>query len=153
MTMRMIRRVLTPLRYPSGHPGYRMHMSHHDIDTVLGWRGCTVRDAEGEKIGTFEDVLLDRRTDLPAYARVRTGLFGRRQTIIPLEGAEEVDGDLRIPYAKDHVNAGPNIEPDVAPTAEEEAQLHAHYASPGGGGGAGEADPGDEPPAAGQGHA
>jgi uncharacterized protein YrrD len=125
-------------------------MSHHDIDTVLGWRGNTVRDAEGEKIGTFEDVVLDRRTDLPAYARVRTGLFGRRHTIIPLEGVEEVEGDLRVPYAKDHVNEGPNIEPDVAPTEEEEAALHSHYGGGAGGTGGGAAD---APPTAGQGHA
>jgi PRC-barrel domain len=109
-----------------------MHMPQHDIDTVLGWRGRTVRDAEGQKIGTFEDVLLDRRTDLPAWARVRTGLFGRRQSIVPLEGAEEVDDDVRVPYAKDHVTDGPNLEPDVAPTAEEEASLHSHYGSAGG---------------------
>jgi hypothetical protein len=127
-------------------------MAHHDIDTVLGWRGSTVRDAEGEKIGTFEDVLLDRRTDLPAYARVRTGLFGHRQTIIPLEGAEEVDGDLRVPYAKDHVNEGPNLEPDVAPTADEEAALESHYGGTGGAAG-GPEHGGGAPPTAGQGHA
>jgi hypothetical protein len=105
-------------------------MPDHDIDKVLGWRGSTVRDAEGEKIGTFEDVLLDRRTDRPAWARVRTGLFGRRQTIVPLAGAEEVDGDIRVPYAKAHVTEGPSLDPDVAPTAEEEAALDAHYGAP-----------------------
>ena len=54
-----------------------------DIDTVLGWRGRTVRDVNGEKIGTFGDVYLDR-DDAPAWAGVQTGLFGRHESFVPL---------------------------------------------------------------------
>ena len=31
-----------------------------DIDTVLGWRGKSVRDASGEKLGTIGALYLDR---------------------------------------------------------------------------------------------
>jgi hypothetical protein len=102
-------------------------MTGYDIDTVLGWRGRTVVDPGGEKIGTFGDVYLDRETDRPAWGGVRTGLFGTRESYVPLEGVEEVEGDLRVPYAPDLVKNAPRIDPDVALDPDEEAKLYAHY--------------------------
>ena len=99
-----------------------------DIDTVLGWRGRTVRDRDGEKIGTLGDVYLDGETDRPAYAGVLTGLFKRSESIVPLSGIrEEDDGDLRVPYEQDLVKTAPNIDPDAALTPDEEETLFAHY--------------------------
>ncbi len=37
-------------------------------------------DADGEKIGTIEDILLDRQTGEPAWAAVKTGLFGLKHS-------------------------------------------------------------------------
>jgi len=98
-----------------------------DIDTVLGWRGRTVRDRDGEKIGTLGDVYLDGDTDRPAYAGVLTGLFRRNESIVPLRGIREEDGDLVVPYERDLVTAAPSLEPDAALTAEQEETLFAHY--------------------------
>jgi hypothetical protein len=102
-----------------------------DIDTVLGWRGKTVRDREGEKVGTLGDLYLDRETDRPAYAGVRTGLFRQRESVVPLSGAEEVDGDVRLPYTAAQIRDAPNVDPEVALDADEEARLDGHYASGG----------------------
>jgi hypothetical protein len=102
-------------------------MAEPDVDTVLDWRGRTVRDADGEKIGTFGDVLLDRDTDLPAWAGVRTGLFGRNESYVPLEGAVEVDGDVRVPYSAAQVRDAPNVDPDITLTPDDEARMYAHY--------------------------
>ena len=113
--------------YPERPGGYPKVMSHLHIDTALSWRGRTVRDPDGEKVGTFGDVFLDRETDLPAWGGVRTGLFGHRESYVPLERVEEHDGDLVIPFRKDVVRDAPNIDPDVALTAEEEERLYRHY--------------------------
>lgn len=40
-------------------------------------------------------MLLDRETDLPAWIGVRTGLLGRNESYVPLEGATEDGGDVR----------------------------------------------------------
>ena len=114
-------------RYPLARAGTATGMRNLDIDTVLGWRGRTVRDADGEKIGSFGDVFLDHETDRPAWGGVRTGLFGNRESFVPLERVEEVDDDLRVPFAKDVVKDAPRVEPDVALTPEEEAALWRHY--------------------------
>lgn len=103
-------------------------MAHLDIDTVLGWRGREVRDPGGEKIGKLGDVFLDRETDRPAWAGVRTGLFGHHESYIPLERIEQdADGDLVVPFDKETVKDAPRIDPEVALTAEEEHALYVHY--------------------------
>src|SRR4051794_33117754 len=98
-----------------------------DIDTALGWRGKTVRDRDGEKVGTLGDIYLEGETDRPAYAGVLTGLFKRNESIVPLADAREVDGDLVIPYDAGQIRDAPNVDPDVALTDEEEARLRSHY--------------------------
>jgi hypothetical protein len=101
-----------------------------DLDTVLGWRGKTVLDRDGEKVGTLGDLYLDRETDRPAYAGVKTGLFKTRESIVPLAGARDVDGDVRLPFSADHIKGAPNVDPDVALTDEEEEAVHSHYGEP-----------------------
>jgi PRC-barrel domain/Domain of unknown function (DUF2382) len=98
-----------------------------DLDKVLAWRGKTVRDREGEKLGTLGALYLDADTDRPAYAGVHTGLFRRHESVVPLDGAEEVDGDVRVPYDAATVREAPNVDPDVALDDEEQARLHEHY--------------------------
>ncbi len=103
-------------------------MSPLDIDTALTWRGRAVVDRDGEQIGTLDDILLDGRTDLPAWGGVRTGLFGRKESYIPLDVVEEAEGDtLRVPFEKGEVTAAPAVDPEIAMTREEEDALFSHY--------------------------
>src|SRR3954469_14241977 len=101
-----------------------------DIDTVLGWRGKTVRDRDGEKVGTLGAIYLEGDTDRPAYAGVMTGLFRRNESIVPLADAREVDGDVVLPYVGEQIRDAPNVDPDVALSDEEEDRLRAHYGEP-----------------------
>jgi PRC-barrel domain protein/uncharacterized protein DUF2382 len=102
-----------------------------DIDTALSWRGRSVRDRDGEKVGTFGDLYLEGETDRPAYAGVKTGLFRSKESIVPLEGAYEGDdGDVHVPYAIEAIKDAPNVDPDVAMTDEEESRLREHYGEP-----------------------
>jgi len=101
-------------------------VTSHDLDTVLGWRGATVIDRDGEKVGTLKELYLDQ-DDRPAWAAVETGLFGMRQSFVPLEGATTMDNQVRVPFAKDHVKDAPNIDPETQLTEDEEDRLHDHY--------------------------
>jgi Domain of unknown function (DUF2382)/PRC-barrel domain len=97
-----------------------------DIETALDWRGRTVVDRDGDKIGTFDELYLDE-DDRPEWAAVTTGLFGRRQTFVPLSEAQ-ADGDvLRVPFAKDVVKEAPSVDPDEQLSPEEEDALYRHY--------------------------
>lgn len=102
-------------------------MVHHSLEEILAWRGRTVHDRTGEKLGKLGDLYLDGRTDTPAYAGVRTGLLGHRESIVPLAGAEEREGDLFLPVDAERVRSAPSLDPDAALDPEEEHALEAHY--------------------------
>jgi stress response protein YsnF len=102
-----------------------------DIETALDWRGRKVVDRDGDKIGTFDELYLDE-SDRPAWAAVTTGLFGMRQTFVPLSEAR-ADGDvLQVPFDKEMVKDAPNVDPDTQLDPEEEALLYRHYGLRGG---------------------
>ena len=101
----------------------------HDIDTVLGWRGATVLDRDGEKIGSLKELYLDS-DDRPAWGAVHTGLFGLRETFVPLAEARPGEGGIELPYTKDQVKDAPSIDPDAQLSDEEEARLYRHYELP-----------------------
>jgi hypothetical protein len=102
-------------------------MAQPDIDTVLGWRGRTIVDRDGEKIGKFDEIYLDAATDRPEWAQVKMGLLGRERALVPLAGAEEAGDDLRVPIEKAAVEAGPDIDPEAELSQEQEAELYRHY--------------------------
>jgi stress response protein YsnF len=97
-----------------------------DIDTALDWRGKTVIDRDGEKIGTFAELYLDE-SDRPAWAAVTTGLFGLRQSFVPLAEARPDGASLRVPFAKEEVKDAPNIDPAEQLSEQEEERLYRHY--------------------------
>jgi hypothetical protein len=101
----------------------------HDIDTVLGWRGETVLDRDGEKVGSLKELYLDQE-DRPAWGAVHTGLFGLRETFVPLSDARPVDGGIQVPFTKDHVKDAPGVDPDAQLSDDEEARLYRHYELP-----------------------
>jgi sporulation protein YlmC with PRC-barrel domain len=98
-----------------------------DIDTALDWRGRTVVDQSGEKIGKFEDLYLDEETARPEWAAVNTGLLGLRKALVPLSEAKLAGDDVKVPFDADHVKAAPNVDADDQLSQREEAQLYEHY--------------------------
>ncbi|MEA2380464.1 MAG: hypothetical protein QOH72_435 [Solirubrobacteraceae bacterium] len=104
-----------------------------DIETALDWRGRTVVDRDGDKIGRFDELYLDD-SDRPAWGAVTTGLLGMRQTFVPLSEAR-ADGDvLQVPFGKAMVKDAPSIDPDAQLSPEEEDLLYRHYGLRAGGG-------------------
>jgi hypothetical protein len=102
-----------------------------DIETALEWRGRTVIDRDGEKIGTLKEIYLDE-AERPSWGSIHTALFGLRQTLVPLPEARLEGDELRVLYAREHVKDAPNMDPDVQLTPEEEQRLYTHYGTTGG---------------------
>ena len=46
------------------------------IEDIRTWRGRSVVAPDGSKIGTIEDIYLDRHSGEPEWAAIKTGLFG-----------------------------------------------------------------------------
>ena len=98
------------------------------LEDVQTWRGRKMVDADGDKIGTIENILLDRQTGEPAWAAVKTGLFGRKHTLVPIRDAEVVgENEVRVPLDKEKVKNAPRIEPDGELAPDDERTLWEHY--------------------------
>src|SRR3954454_4576866 len=100
-----------------------------DLDTVLTWRGKTVVDRDGEKGGRLGALYLEEE-ERPAYAGVHTGLFRRRESMVPLAGARELGDEIQVPYALEQIRSAPNVDVDVALSEDEEDRLATHYGEP-----------------------
>ncbi len=97
-------------------------------EEATAWRGRTMVDSDGDKLGKIDEIYVDAQTDEPEWALVTTGLFGTRSTFVPLAEAGEADDEkIRVPYEKAHVKDAPNIEPDHELSQDEEANLYRHY--------------------------
>jgi len=98
------------------------------LEDVQTWRGLKMVDADGEKIGTIQEIFLDRHTGEPAWATVKTGLFGMRESFVPIRDAETTDdGEVRVPIRKQQVKDAPKVEAEGELSPEEERRLYEHY--------------------------
>jgi uncharacterized protein (TIGR02271 family) len=98
-----------------------------DGNSILESRGANVIGEGGEKIGSVEDIYLDRETDQPEWVVVNTGLFGTRSTFVPLSEASMQGNDIMVPYSKDHIKGAPNMDADGELSEQEEGELYAYY--------------------------
>jgi sporulation protein YlmC with PRC-barrel domain len=97
-------------------------------DALVELQGMDVVDANGEKIGTVEDVYYDDDTGRAEWIGIGTGIFGLRRRVVPVIGARREDDAIRVPYPKDLVKDSPTVDGDhISPEQEEE--LYAHYGS------------------------
>ena len=94
---------------------------------VRAWRGLTLIDRDGDKIGKIQDIYLDRSSGDPEWIAVKTGLFGSNVSFVPLRDATPEGDDIRVGFEKALVKDAPNVDPDGELSQEEERRLYQHY--------------------------
>lgn len=88
--------------------------------------GHDVYDPEGERIGEVGTVYVGGATHEPEWVTVRTGLFGPKETFVPLRGAHAETGGLRVGVRLSMVRDAPQ-----APLSDESAiELFRYYGMP-----------------------
>jgi uncharacterized protein (TIGR02271 family) len=108
-------------------PNPRRNTMSITLQDAQTYRGATVVDSAGEKIGTVDDIYLDRASGEPEWAAVKTGLFGMKSSFVPISGATGSGGELRVDVTKAQVKDAPKIDADGELSTEEEQQLYRHY--------------------------
>jgi uncharacterized protein (TIGR02271 family) len=98
-------------------------ITEQQLSTVIG---STAHGADG-KLGTVGEVYLDDETGRPEWATVRTGMFGTKESFVPLAEADLSGSDLRLPYDKDKIKNAPQIDTDGHLSPTEEAELYRYY--------------------------
>ena len=91
------------------------------------WQGRTLKDRNGDKIGTIDALYVDHETDKPEWALVNTGLFGSKSSFVPLAGASPSGDDIVANVEAQQVKDAPKIEPDENLSEQQEAELFRHY--------------------------
>src|SRR3954463_2923291 len=99
------------------------------LDRVIG---ADVIDADGNKIGTASEVFLDDQSGNPEWGTVKTGLFGTKESFVPIRDADLTGDGLRVPVSKDRVKDAPKIDAEGHLSPEEEQELYRYYGMGGG---------------------
>ncbi|MFI0235940.1 DUF2382 domain-containing protein [Streptomyces sp. NPDC016845] len=89
--------------------------------------GLTAYDRTGEKIGSVERVYLDDATGRADWVTVKTGLFGMKESFVPLAGASRAEDQLRVAYTKEAVKDAPRVDADQHLDQDEKQELYRHY--------------------------
>jgi uncharacterized protein (TIGR02271 family) len=94
------------------------------LDRVIG---KDVYDHSGDKIGSASEVYLDDETGRPEWVTVRTGLFGTKESFVPIRDADLTDDGVRVPVSKEQVKEAPKIDTDGHLSPQEEEELYRYY--------------------------
>ena len=92
-----------------------------------GWEGREVIGKHGERLGVIRALYAQVGSDTPLWAAVRTGLFGTKETLVPIAEAQANGEQVQVPFAKEDIRGAPRIEPDDALSWEQERELYRHY--------------------------
>jgi uncharacterized protein (TIGR02271 family) len=90
--------------------------------------GADLYAESDQKVGRIGQIYLDDQTGRPEWATVNTGFLGGNESFVPLEGAQQTESGLAVPYSKDHIKDAPSVDPGEGHIAEDqEATLYQHY--------------------------
>jgi uncharacterized protein (TIGR02271 family) len=102
-----------------------MTIDQNEVSEVMG---ANVLDSDGDKVGPVGQVYLDDETGQPEWVTVKTGLFGTKESFVPIREASRTGDSLRVPYSKSTIKDAPQVDDEQGHLSpEEEAALYRHY--------------------------
>ena len=101
-----------------------MTMTHNPQDLI----GTEVLDTNGDKIGKVGNVYVaEDNTQQPQWITVRTGLFGHKESFVPLAGAQLTGEGLHVATTKEMVKSAPQMSEDGRLSESEGGELYRYY--------------------------
>lgn len=79
------------------------------------------------KIGSVGQVYLDNDTGNPEWVTTSTGMFGNKQSFVPLAEATIQGGDVHVAFDKAKVKDAPRVDADGELSPAEEEELYTYY--------------------------
>lgn len=98
-----------------------------DITNTQELAGKKLIDRNGADIGEVEAIYLDRETDQAEFALVKTGMLGRKSTLVPLTGADVDDVRVWVDLDKESVKDAPTFDPSAEISSQQEQEVFRHY--------------------------
>lgn len=92
--------------------------------------GVEVFGHEGEKLGKIEQIYGPEGQDTPSWfgLEVSTGMAATRCVLVPLARLKQEDGQVRVPYSRQHLLEAPEVAKDGTVSEEDDAALRDFYA-------------------------
>lgn len=87
-------------------------------------------DSSGTNVGPVGNVYLDDETHNAEWVSIQTGLFGTKESFVPLQGAEIQDDGLKVPYEKAKIKDAPRLDGDEHLEPAQEVELYRYYDIP-----------------------
>lgn len=92
--------------------------------------GQDVYDVDGQKVGTAANLYASDLSGEPEWVTVKTGLFGSKESFVPLTGAHTEQDGLHVGARKDVIKDAPRIDDQGHLSEAEAAELYRHYHLP-----------------------
>src|SRR4051812_18413584 len=96
-------------------------------DRISPGIGKDVPDSAGPKNGSASEVYLDDESGQPEWVTVRTGLFGTKESFVPIRDADLTGDGVRVAVSKEQVKDAPKIDTDGHLSPQEEQELYRYY--------------------------
>ncbi|MCX2729052.1 PRC and DUF2382 domain-containing protein [Saccharopolyspora sp. NFXS83] len=99
-----------------------------DVKRAQDLIGSEVYDREGDRIGRVGNVYVDDANHQPQWVTVRTGLFGTKESFVPLSGAERGDKGINVEVTKEKVRDAPRVDAEQGHLSDKEGHdLYDYY--------------------------
>lgn len=89
--------------------------------------GQDVYDVAGQKVGTAANLYASDVSGVPEWVTVKTGMFGGKESFVPLTGAHTEKDGLHVGAHKDVIKDAPRIDDNGHLSEAEAAELYRHY--------------------------
>lgn len=94
---------------------------------VQRYIGKTLVSSDGEKVGTIDEFINNRLTDVPNWIAVEAGFLGGRRLVVPVASSSFEEDEVHVPYTKEVISEEPEIEDGSELTPEAESLLNAYF--------------------------
>ncbi len=98
-----------------------------DSRDIGGLQGAPVIGRDNDKLGTVGQVFLDASSGAPNWVTVKSGLFGHKETFIPLANSTWDGEQVHVDIDRDTFKEAPRIDADEALTPHNEEALYRYY--------------------------
>jgi hypothetical protein len=98
-----------------------------DSRDIGGLQGAPVLGHDNDKLGTVGQVFLDAQTGAPNWVTVKTGLFGHKETFVPLNNATWDGEEIHVDIDRETIKEAPRIDTGEALSPHNEEALYRYY--------------------------
>ncbi len=99
------------------------------IEDVSSLPGKKLTDQDGSPIGSVKEIYALEGDGEAAWVTVEAsfGIGDKRMAFVPLARIKDEDGELRVPYSKNHIGDTPEVDAEDGISPESERVLRDHY--------------------------